>query len=444
MFNPYDPRPTTPTKPLPQRPPLNPFLAKIQDAAAQAAAAETSAAPAAIPFTEQAVPVPSFTQTPLEEVKPMSEFNPNDIIEAMPQAALAPVPEVTDDRTDSDLPAKAGIVDYRSGEGLPSVVPDADVKALEQRLDGVSFKATFPVTVKEPALGKDGNQRTTKSGKLMWKKVNVPTNVNALISGQEHMGFALDDSYCVSLVVEQMIYRVQGHMAAQDVLLKEGWMFDQNWLSTHFGTSNFMEAIEAELRPWATTKVSALSAATQAAMCSSVTDAEEIIAIYAFVEKAASHYLTKIMKGQGSKAAIAQQLAPITKAKAKWDQYVGRCEKALADGKAEPKAPVIKALTAETPKGIRAVVGVLTVADQKRQAMVEKFKAGNYPKDRFTDADVADVIDGAQEYSINMQTVGCWLGQIATNMQAAEQRKLQKYAADSAAAVAADDDFDLL
>ena len=189
MFNPYDPRPTTPTKPLPQRPPLNPFLAKIQDAAAQAAAEETPVAPAAIPFTEQAVPVPSFTQTPLEEVKPMSDFNPNDIIAEQPQAALAPVPE-SDDRTTEDLPAKAGIIDYRSGEGLPSVVSDADVKALEQRLDGVSFKATIPVTVKEPALGKDGNQRTTKNGKLMWKKVNVPTNVNALISGQEHMGFA--------------------------------------------------------------------------------------------------------------------------------------------------------------------------------------------------------------------------------------------------------------
>ena len=253
----------------------------------------------------------------------------------------------------------------------------------------------------------------------------------------------MDEEYAVRLVAEQMIWRVQGHMAAQGVSIREGWMFDQDWLSKHFGTTNLMDAVEAELRPWAATKVSALSAATQQAMCSSVTDAEEIISIYDNVEKAASAYLSKLLKGTGSKAQIAQQLAPITKAKAKWEQYVTRSEKATAEGKAAPKPPVIKALTAETPKGIRAVAGVLLTADSKRQAMTEKFKAGNYPA-RFSEEEVAEYINGTLEYSIQMQTVSCWLQQIATTMQATEQRKLQKYAADSTAAAAVEDDFDLI
>ena len=75
--------------------------------------------------------------------------------------------------------------------------------------------------------------------------------------------------------------------------------------------------------------------------------------------------------------------------------------------------------------------------------MTEKFKAGNYPA-RFSEEEVAEYINGTLEYSIQMQTVSCWLQQIATTMQATEQRKLQKYAADSTAAAAVEDEFDLI
>ena len=75
--------------------------------------------------------------------------------------------------------------------------------------------------------------------------------------------------------------------------------------------------------------------------------------------------------------------------------------------------------------------------------MTEKFKAGNYPA-RFSEEEVAEYINGTLEYSIQMHTVSCWLQQIAIIMQATEQRKLQKYAADSTAAAAVEDDFDLI
>lgn len=446
MFNPYASAAAGAARPLPQRP-ANPFLDKIQEAAAKAAASEEPVAMAATqPWEQPHVAAP--LNTPTEET-PMTE---NTIPAAQgfdaPFAAAAPVfdtaVETQDDvRTAEDLPAKAGIIDYRQGEGLPSLMSATQAAELAGRLDGISIASTFPVEHREALKTKEGLPRLSKAGKQMFKKVSVPTNVSVLVSGQEHLGFVMDEEYAVRLVAEQMIWRVQGHMAAQGVSIKEGWMFDQDWLSKHFGTTNLMEAIEAELRPWAATKVSALSAATQQAMCSSVTDAEEIISIYDNVEKAASTYLSKLLKGNGSKAQIAQQLAPITKAKAKWEQYVTRSEKAAAEGKAAPKPPVIKALTAETPKGIRAVAGVLLTADSKRQAMCEKFKAGNYPA-RFSAAEVQEYIDGTMEYSIQMQTVACWLQQVATNMQATEQRKLQKYAADSTAAAAVEDDFDLI
>lgn len=447
MFNPYASAQPGATRPLPQRP-SNPLLEKIQEAAAKAAAAEEPVAMAATQPWEQPHVAAPFN-TPIEEI-PMTENTTPAAqgFDAPFAGAAQPVVDATTDgaedvRTVEDLPAKAGIIDYRQGEGLPSLMSAAQAAELAGRLDGISIASTFPVEHREALKTKEGTPRLSKAGKQMFKKVSVPTNVSVLVSGTEHLGFVMDEEYAVRLVAEQLIWRVQGHMAAQGVSIKEGWMFDQDWLSKHFGTTNLMEAVEAELRPWAATKVSALSAATQQAMCSSVTDAEEIVSIYDSVEKAASTYLSKLLKGNGSKAQIAQQLAPITKAKAKWEQYIARSEKAAADGKAAPKAPVIKALTAETPKGIRAVAGVLLTADSKRQAMTEKFKAGNYP-DRFSAEEVAEYINGTLEYSIQMQTVSCWLQQIATTMQATEQRKLQKYAADSTAAAAVEDDFDLI
>lgn len=448
MFNPYASTQPGAARPLPQRP-NNPFLDKIQEAAAKAAAAEEPVALGATqPWEQPYVAAATFTNPP-EEI-PMIENNIQAAqgFDAPFAGAAQPTVDadtdgVGDVRTIEDLPAKAGIIDYRAGEGLPSLMSAAQAAELAGRLDGISIASTFPVEHREALKTKEGTPRLSKAGKQMFKKVSVPTNVSVLVSGTEHLGFVMDEEYAVRLVAEQLIWRVQGHMAAQGVSIKEGWMFDQDWLSKHFGTTNLMEAVEAELRPWAATKVSALSAATQQAMCSSVTDAEEIVSIYDAVEKAASTYLSKLLKGTGSKAQIAQQLAPITKAKAKWEQYIARSEKAAADGKAAPKAPVIKALTAETPKGIRAVAGVLLTADSKRQAMAEKFKSGNYPA-RFSAQEVHEYIDGTLEYSIQMQTVSCWLQQIATTMQVAEQKKLQKYAADSTAAATIEDDFDLI
>ena len=455
MFNPYASTQPGAARPLPQRP-HNPLLDKIQEAAAQAAAAEEPvAALAATQPWEQPHVAATFNNPPeeismIENIPAAQGFDAPFAGAAQPAVdapALAQNSGVADGsedaRTVEDLPAKAGIIDYRQGEGLPNLMTPMQAAELAQRLDGISIASTFPVEHREALKTKDGEPRKTKAGKQMFKKVRVPTNVSVLVSGEDNLGFVVDEEYALRLITEQMIWRVQGHMSAQGVSIKENWMFDQNWLSKHFGTTNFMEAIEAELRPWAATKVSALSAATQQAMCSSVTDAEEIVGIYETVEKAANTYLSKLLKGTGSKAQIAQQLAPITKAKAKWEQYIGRCEKAETDGKATPKPPVIKALTAETPKGIRAVAGVLLTADSKRQAMTEKFKSGNYPA-RFSPEEVQEYIDGTQEYSIQMQTVACWLQQIATTMQATEQRKLQKYAADSTAAAAVEDDFDLI
>ena len=456
LFNPYSNAQPGAARPLPQRP-QSPFLTKIQEASAKAAASEEPVALTATqPWEQPHVAAATITNSPQEEI-PMIENIPAAQGFDAPFAGAAQ-PDVDapaldqnsgvadgseDVRTVEDLPAKAGIIDYRQGEGLPTSMTPAQSAELAQRLDGISIASTFPVEHREPSLSKDGTHRTTKTGKLMYKKVRVPTNVSVLVSGEDNLGFVVDEEYALRLITEQMIWRVQGHMSAQGVSIKENWMFDQNWLSKHFGTTNLMEAIEAELRPWAATKVSALSAATQQAMCSSVTDAEEIVGIYDAVEKAATTYLSKLLKGTGSKAQIAQQLAPLTKAKSKWEQYIGRCEKAEADGKATPKAPVIKSLTAETPKGIRAVAGMLLTADSKRQAMTEKFKSGNYPA-RFSAEEVQDYIYGTQDYSIQMQTVACWLQQIATNMQAAEQRKLQKYAAESTAAASIEDDFDLI
>ena len=451
MFNPYASAQPGAARPLPQRP-HNPFLNKIQEAAAKAAAAEEPVAMAATQPWEQPHVAAPFN-TPIEEI-PMTE---NTIPAAQgfdaPFAGAAAQPALDqnsgvadgaeDVRTVEDLPAKAGIIDYRQGEGLPSLMSAAQAAELAGRLDGISIASIFPVEHREALKSKDGTPRLSKAGKQMFKKVAVPTNVSVLVSGAENLGFVMDEEYAVRLVAEQMIWRVQGHMAAQGVSIREGWMFDQDWLSKHFGTTNLMDAIESELRPWATTKVSALSAATQQAMCSSVTDAEDIIGIYTAVEASATAYLSKLLKGTGVKAQIAQQLAPITKAKSKWEQYVTRCEKAEADGKPAPKAPVIKSLTAETQKGIRAVAGMLLTADSKRQAMAEKFKSGNYPA-RFSAQEVQEYIDGTLEYSIQMQTVSCWLQQIATTMQVAEQKKLQKYAADSTAAATIEDDFDLI
>ena len=455
MFNPYASTQPGAARPLPQRP-HNPLLDKIQEAAAQAAAAEEPVAALAATQPWEQPHVAAISNNPPEEISMIENIPAAQGFDAPFAGAAQPdvdapalaqnsgVADGSEDvRTVEDLPAKAGIIDYRQGDGLPSLMSAAQAAELAGRLDGISIASTFPVEHREALKTKEGTPRMSKAGKQMFKKVSVPTNVSVLVSGAEHLGFVMDEEYAVRLVAEQMIWRVQGHMAAQGVSIREGWMFDQDWLSKHFGTTNLMEAVEAELRPWAATKVSALSAATQQAMCSSVTDAEEIISIYDTVEKAASAYLSKLLKGTGSKAQIAQQLAPITKAKAKWEQYVTRSEKATAEGKAAPKPPVIKALTAETPKGIRAVAGVLLTAESKRQAMTEKFKAGNYPA-RFSEEEVAEYINGTLEYSIQMQTVSCWLQQIATTMQATEQRKLQKYAADSTAAAAIEDDFDLI
>lgn len=442
-FNPFSGAPAGATKPLPPRPQAPNFLNTLQQRSAAVAA-----------------------EAPLEEQKPSQEHNPvnQPTLEVIPMseeinlpvtaAATNSAAEVAaadaaidaaagaDERTPEDLPAKAGIVDYRTGEGLPITMMPVQVEELAKRIDGLSIQSVFPVTHKTPAIVKEtGLPRVSKNGKQVMKTSKVPTNVSALFSGEQNMNWLLDSGYAVRLIAEQMLFRVQGHMAAQGLSFKENWVFTSDWLNKHFGTDNFQDAVEAELRPWAATKVSTLSAAQQANLCSSTTDAQEIIAIYEYVSKAAETYLSKVLKGKGSKSEIASQLAPITKAQAKWEQWVTRCEKALAAGKPEPKAPMIKSLTSETPKGIRAVVAMLLTADTKRQAMAEKFKTGNYPE-RFTAEDVQAYIDGTTEYSINMQTVACWLGQIATNMQATEQRKLQKYAAESAATV--DDDFDMI
>jgi hypothetical protein len=289
-------------------------------------------------------------------------------------------------------------------------------------------------------MGKDGKQRMSRSGKPMLRKVRVPTNVNMLVAGEENLNWALDPDYAVKLIAEQMLFRVSGHMAAQAVPLKEGWMFDSAWLSRHFGTSNLSEAIEAEFRPWAAAKVSTLSAATQSAMCSSVTDAEEIVRIYEYVLAEASKYLTKITKGKASKTEISAQLSALSKIIAKYESWMKRADKAAAEDKPAPKPLAIKSLTAETVRGIRAVAGVLLTADSKRQALSEKFASGNYPP-RFTAEDAAEYVAETVEYSVNMQTVACWLQQVATNMQASEQRKLQKYSDETSAAP---DDFDLV
>lgn len=453
MFDPYNPAPQGASRPLPPRP-MPAWQQKIQEQSALVAAQEEAAAKAAQPL-EQPVAVPQFN--PPEE-KSMSNdtisnpfdttgapaFNPNDVIAKQPMAALAPLPEAepADEATDDDLPPKAGIIDYRKGEGLPTTLSEQQVTELAAKLDGLAISSTFPVEHKEPAIGKDGKQRASKAGKLMMKKVKVPTNVHMLVAGEQNLGWALDPDYAVRLVAEQMIWKVQGHMAAQGVSIREGYMFDSEWLAKHFGAANLTDAIEAELRPWAATKVSTLSAATQSAMCSSVTDADEIIQIYTAAELAANTYLTKLLKGKGTKADIASQLAPIVKARAKYEQWQKRAEKAELEGKPAPKALAIKSLTAETVRGIRAVAGMLLTADTKRQQMAEKFKTGNYPP-RFSAEEVAEYVDGTQEYSITMQTVACWLQQIATNMQASEQRKMQKYAADAVAGDQADD-FDLI
>ncbi len=447
MFNPYAPAKSGAPRPLPQRP-ANPFADRIQ-AAAAAAATEDPVALVATQLWEQPQMAASVL-TKTEEISMPENTIPASQGFAAPFAAATatavapadPVDDITEDvRTTEDLPAKAGIIDYRQGEGLPCSMSAAQATELASRLDGISVASTFPVEHREMLRTKEGLPRKTKAGKQMFKKVSIPTNISVLVSGDEHLGFIMDEEYAVRLVTEQLIWRVQGHMAAQGVSIKEGWAFDQDWLSKHFGTSNLMEAIESELRPWAATKVSALSAAVQQAMCSTVEDADEIVAIFDSVEKSAATYLTKLLKGAGSRGQIAQQLAPITKAKAKWEQYIARVDKAEAAGKANPKPPVIKSLASETPKSIRAVAGVLLTADAKRQTMADKFRAGNYP-DRFSTDEVQEYINDTAAYSIQMQTVACWLQQIATTMQATEQRKLQKYTADSTASI--EDDFDLI
>lgn len=450
MFNPYAPQQQGAPKPLPPRPQMPEWQRKIQEQAAAAAAQEQATAAAVAAQSGQLEAAPQFlsTQNPQEETSMSNDttpFNPNEVIAAAPQTQIAPInagdvvyPE--DAASAEDLPAKAGIVDYRNGDGLPTTLSEGQAQQLAEKLNGINFAITLPVEHKEPAVGKDGKQRLSRNGKPMLKKVRVPTNISLLVAGEENLNWALDADYAVKLIAEQMMFRVSGHLAAQSVPLKEGWMFDSAWLSKHFGTSNLSEAIEAELRPWAATKVSTLSAATQQAMCSSVTDAEEIVRIYEYVLAEASKYLTKVTKGKSSKADIAAQLAPITKAIGKYESWTKRAEKAATDGKAAPKPLVIKSLSGETVRGIRAVAGVLLVADGKRQALAEKFAAGTYPP-RFTAEDAAEYVAETVECSINLQTVACWLQQVATNMQASEQRKLQKYSEESSAAP---DDFDLV
>lgn len=444
MFNPFDSG-NQQSRPLPPRPAPLAGLQKIQQASAAALAAETPEVEHVAPLphpTEQLEVVPQFKEeTHVTEVQvdiQAADAANQAAADASLKAAAAAADDVAtpDEAGEDDLPAKAGIIDYRSGEGLPSLATPEQAEALATKLDGLAISLTLPVTHKEPSTTKDGKPRFAKNGKPMMKKVKVLTNVSVLASGDENVGWAVDPEYAIKLIAEMMVHRVGGHFEAQGLSLKENQLFESSWLSRHFGTENLQQAIESELRPWSTTKVSTLSAATQAAMCSNITDAEEIITVYDYVEEHAVKFLDRVFKGKEGKEKAKIQLAPVSKAKAKYEQWIARAEKAVAAGKPMPKQLVVKSLSGETVKSIRAIAALLLKADETRQMMAAKFATGNYP-DRYSADEVAEYISQSAEYSVNMQTVSCWLGQVATNMQTTEQRKLKKYSADTS--VAGDD-----
>ena len=155
-FNPFSGAPAGATKPLPPRPQAPNFLNTLQQRSAAVAA-----------------------EAPLEEQKPSQEHNPvnQPTLEVIPMSEEINLPvtaaatnyaaEVAaadaaidaaagaDERTPEDLPAKAGIVDYRTGEGLPITMMPVQVEELAKRIDGLSIQSVFPVTHKTPAIVKE-------------------------------------------------------------------------------------------------------------------------------------------------------------------------------------------------------------------------------------------------------------------------------------------------
>ena len=207
---------------------------------------------------------PTTPEAPAEELK--MENQQDALAESL---AGIEVPQATADTT---LPEEAGIVveqpeqakrppmprgsgdvDYREG-GSGVMYPEAspsDKEVMPDDEEGTMVEAVVvPHTESYPSLDADGNQKVSKAGKLLMKKVTV--------DGTRHIKLSptaveqLTDDAAAS-VLHHIMHTVDGHLSAQGVTLPAEGAVSDKWLITHFGVNSLSEVIASLLTPWTLT-----------------------------------------------------------------------------------------------------------------------------------------------------------------------------------------------
>ena len=420
---------------LPQRPSAPAFMRTLIDKSA-AIAATTAATTVAAPIVlKEESRMSDQIVNPFAAPAEVPTTAPFTVNPESPVAAVVPTVDDEDEVDEADaLPRNAGIVDYRpefGAEALPEVMTDSAAAAVAEATQGMVLKGiSLPVIVETLATKKDGTPILKKDGKQSIRKTKVPTNVSVLLTGEDGLGWLLnDDEYSAKLVAEMLLHKVQQQLKLQGIQLKEGWVLTTEWLKAHFGAESIQDALDATLRPWAVaaTRMTSAAAAAIQEMCSTVDDVYEIIQMYEFTEER----LTAYIKHGNSKVSVADinaQLGPIHKSANKWRAYAKRLEAAELAGKATPKKPVIKALAGESPKSILAVSTALQKLVELRDASHTNLVEGRIPK-RFTPEDVQEYLAATGEHNANLLAVSCWLNGIAQQIKLKEARNLKKYAA---------------
>ena len=400
-------------------------------------------------------PKTTTPETPAEELK---MENQQDALAN--ELAAIDVPQATADTT---LPEEAGIVveperakrppmsrgsgdvDYREG-GSGVMYPEAspsDKEVMPDDEEGTMVEAVvIPHVEVRPSLDSDGNQKVSKAGKPMTKKVSVdgtryvklsPTAVEQLT----------DDA--ASSVLHHILHTVDGHLAAQGVCLPAEGAVNDKWLASHFGVDSISEVIASLLTPWTLTgKGNKVSIAQKEALLCNIP--VEGINPAQFITNAHNHlgdvfktHYTQIY-GKDAPATAVKQASDVTlkllaayekhdKALAAYSEYEFEVQAAEEAGTELPKAkrkprwktPTLKVTLPailDMQKRIEAATGVL-------RTRLAALRAGKMPKNR--DQAWVDIYLSVMPGILSsLVYTKCILDGVYMTMKAAEDKRAEK------------------